>query len=257
MTTWDPSQYERFRDERSKPFFDLLAMVRPEGAMRVVDLGCGTGALTRDMHARLGARSTVGVDSSREMLARAPSAEGLRFELGDVADFAAASPEGELDLVFSNAALHWLPDHPALFAKLARMLAPGGQLAVQMPANFDHPAHVVAAEVASEAPFRDVLAGETRARAGVLLPEAYAEIVHGLGCREQDVHLSVYGHVLASRDDVIEWVKGSLLTDYQRRMPPETFALYMDRYRERLLPRLSDARPFFYPFKRILIWASR
>jgi trans-aconitate 2-methyltransferase len=246
---WNPEQYERYRDERSRPFFDLLALVRPKPAMRVVDLGCGTGALTRAMHERLAAKETLGTDSSEAMLAkaRAENMPGLRFELGDIATF---ERDGDLDLVFSNAALHWLPDHPALLARLARALAPGGQLAVQVPANHDHPSHVVAAEVAEEL-------GVAPRVSPVLAPEAYATVLYRLGFREQHVRLQVYAHELPSRDDVVEWVKGTTLTDYEKRMPKDLFARFMERYRARLFEKLADERPYLFPFKRVLFWAQR
>src|SRR5271155_5157212 len=120
---WDPEQYERFKAERSRPFFDLLALVRPRPGMRVVDLGCGTGELTFDLHAKLGARETVGVDSSETMLAKGASLarEGLRFERGRIEEW---KPEAPVDLVFSNAALHWVDGHEALFARFKDALAP-------------------------------------------------------------------------------------------------------------------------------------
>jgi len=90
-----------------------------------------------------------------------------------------------------------------------------------------------------------------------LKPEAYAALLHRLGYRQQHVRLQVYGHHLATRDEVIEWVKGTLLIDYQKRLPPEWFRRFLDRYRERLLPQLEDRQPFFYPFKRLLLWAQR
>src|SRR5262249_42755330 len=107
---WNPAQYDRFRAERQQPFFDLLGLVRPQPGMRAVDLGCGTGELTSALHRRLGARETLGLDSSDAMIARSDrhAEPGLRFERGDIADFVASEP---FDLVFSNAALHWLPDH--------------------------------------------------------------------------------------------------------------------------------------------------
>ena len=253
---WDPAQYGRFRDERARPFLDLLALVRPRPGMRVVDLGCGTGELTARLHHELGAGETLGIDRSEAMLERArPRAEdGLRFEAGDIAAFAARAA---YDLVFSNAALHWVDDHPAVFARLTAALRPGGQLAVQMPANFDHPSHVVAAEVAGEAPFRDALGAHARSGRAVLPPEEYALLLERLGYDEQHVRLQVYGHRLAARDEVVEWVKGTLLTDYQRRLPAELYARFVTRYRERLLPALEDARPYFFPFKRVLLWAQR
>ena len=252
---WDPSQYERFHDERARPFLDLLALVRPRPEMRVVDLGCGTGELTARLHRELAARDTLGIDRSEAMLARArPRAEGgLRFEAGDIAAFAAAA---SYDLVFSNAALHWVDDHPALFARLAAALGAGGQLAVQMPANFDHPSHVVAAQVAGEEPFRDALGGHARTGRAVLPPEEYALLLERLGYAEQQVRLQVYGHRLAARDEVVEWVKGTLLTDYQRRLSPDLYTRFVARYRERLLPALEDTRPYFFTFKRVLLWAQ-
>jgi trans-aconitate 2-methyltransferase len=148
---WDPAQYERFKDERSRPFFDLLALVQPAPGGHVVDLGCGTGELTRVLHARVNAGQTLGIDLSPEMLARsAPFAgEGVRFERGDIAAFAPSTP---YDIVFSNAALHWVPDHAALLRRLSSGLRPGGQLAVQVPANHDHLSHWVARAVAESAP---------------------------------------------------------------------------------------------------------
>ena len=247
--TWNPDQYHRFQSERQQPFFDLLALVQPAADMRVVDLGCGTGELTRELHARLGARETLGLDSSAAMIERSAEhvVDGLRFAHADIGD---VSADGAYDLVFSNAALHWLPDHPALLARLTRALRPDGQLAVQVPANHDHPSHLVAAGLAADF-------GIPPRESPVLPPEAYAVLLERLGYAQQHVRLQVYLHRLPSRDDVVEWVKGTLLTDYERRLSPEAFREFLVRYRERLLPRLEDTRPYGFAFKRILFRARR
>jgi trans-aconitate 2-methyltransferase len=179
---------------------------------------------------------------------------GLSFEAGDIAAFA---PTALYDLVFSNAAIHWIPDHPALLARLTAALTADGQLAVQVPANHDHPAHLVAEEVAGELPFAEVLGADAAPRPPVLPPEAYAVLLDRLGYREQHVRLQVYGHRLASREDVVEWVKGTLLTSYRRRLGEPLYARFLVAYRERLLPQLEDRRPYFFAFKRILFWARR
>jgi len=231
-----------------------VRLVCPRPGLRVIDLGCGTGELTRDLHRTLAAVETLGLDSSPAMLAASASfaGDGVRFALGDLATLPA---EPQWDLVFSNAALHWVPDHEALFRRLVAALAPGGQLAVQMPANFEHASHRVAAEVAGEAPFRDALGGWTHGVA-VLTPSQYAVLFDRLGFREQHVRLQIYAHRLTARDEVVEWTRGTLLTAYERRLPPELFARFVDRYRARLLPGLDDARPYLFPFPRLLLWGA-
>jgi trans-aconitate 2-methyltransferase len=252
---WDPAQYERFRDERSRPFFDLLAMVRQRPGMRIADLGCGTGELTQHLHHQLQALETVGIDYSEAMLARSWefAGDGLRFSQEDIGDF---SVTGSYDLIISNAALQWVPHHGALLRRLTDSLAPGGQLAVQVPANFTYPAHTVALEVAAEAPFREALGPPPRRRP-VLEPWEYAQILFQLGFHEQQVLMKVYPHQLSCREEVVEWVKGTLLVAYKERLPPELYEHFLGRYRQQLLTVLDDVRPFFYPFQRLFLWGQR
>lgn len=250
--TWNPTQYERFRTEREQPFHDLVALITRRPAARVVDLGCGTGLLTAVLHRELGAETTLGVDSSDAMLERARTLEvaGLEFARGDIS---AWEPDAPFDVVFSNAALQWVGEHPALFARLKRVLVPGGELAVQVPANFDHVSHTLAAEIARGEPYFTAMSGYARTFA-VLPPEEYATLLHELGFVAQSVRLQVYGHVLESTDAVVEWVRGTLLTDYESRMPAPMYQEFVADYRARLNAALGDQRPYFYPFKRILLW---
>ena len=250
---WNVAQYERFKRERAQPYFDLLALVKPRPDGRVIDLGCGTGELTRELHRGLAARQTLGVDNSASMLRDSAkfAGDGLTFAQSDITGVSG----GPFDLIFSNAALHWLEDHEALFARLWKMLAPGGQLAVQMPMNHDYPSHTVAEEIAARAPYSAALKGYVR-KSPVLAPEDYAALLFKLGAAEQNVQLRVYGHVLESSAGVVEWVKGTLLTDYEKRLTPELYARFLEEYSRELVARLGDARPFFYPFKRLLLWAQ-
>jgi trans-aconitate 2-methyltransferase len=179
--------------------------------------------------------------------------EGLTFELGDIAEWTPAEP---VDLVFSNAALHWIDDHDALFERLTGFLSPGGQLAVQVPANHDHPSHLVAERVANEEPFRAALDCYVR-RAPVLAPERYAQLLHRLGYASQHVRLQVYLHVLPGPGAVVDWVKGTLLTDYRRRLTDAAYEDFVARYRELLAAELPDQRPFPFSFKRVLLWGRR
>jgi trans-aconitate 2-methyltransferase len=253
---WDPGQYHRFATERRQPFEDLLTLIAPIPGGRALDLGCGTGELTVELHRHLEAASTLGIDSSTAMLDRAASlaSDGVRFEYADLATFVAPAP---LDVVAANAALQWVPGHEKLLVRLGSMLSPGGQLAVQVPANHDHPSHRIAAAVAHEEPFLEALEGSPPGdpvAANVLTPELYAEVMHRAGFAEQHVRLQVYGHVLDSVDGVVEWTKGTSLTRFKRRLPEDLYARFLDRYRNRLREALGDAQPYFYAFKRILLW---
>ena len=244
---WSPEQYLRFKDERKQPFLDLLALVEHRPRMRVVDLGCGTGELTRELHQHFDAQETVGIDNSETMLLKSGSFEGemLRFEQGNIEAFVTDRP---YDLIFSNAALHWVPHHEQLFARLTNLLSKNGQLAIQMPANDDHASHRIAADVAGEF-------GVER-RPDHLLPiERYAELLHRLGYERQHVRMQVYGHVLPSTADVVEWVRGALLTHYESVLG-DRFADFLSEYRARLHDELGDERPCFYTYKRLLIWGT-
>ena len=255
MSSWDPEQYERFRNERSKPFFDLLEKVKPIPGGRAIDLGCGTGELTKILHERCGARSTVGLDNSETMLEKSAAfaGGGLRFKLGTILRFRPSKP---LDLLFSNAAVQWVPEHRALLPKLAEAVAPGGQLAIQMPANHDHQSHIVADAVAREEPFLSAMDGHVR-NWPVLPVEEYATILDGLGFAALEVSMRIYVHHLPDRGEVVEWTKGTYLTHYQARLSPKLFEQYLQAYRERLTAVLPDKRPFVYTYKRILIHGTK
>jgi trans-aconitate 2-methyltransferase len=253
---WQPALYEKFRQERRQPFLDLMGLVRIKPGMRVVDLGCGTGEPTRDLHRHLRAAETLGLDSSEAMLDRCRdfAEPGLRFEKGDVTTW--DSEPGQWDLVFSNAALHWVDGHVALFERLTRVLAPGGQIAVQVPVSFDDAAHRAAADIAALEPYRSALSGYVPSWP-MLSPDGYANLLDLLGYVEQNVRIQVYPHRLESRDDVFEWLRGTLLTDYETRLPPELFPAFVDAFRARVRASRPDTRPHFFPYKRLLLWAQR
>ena len=245
--TWSPEQYERFQEERKQPFLDLVALIEPRPKMRVVDLGCGTGELTRELHETLAAEETLGIDDSETMLLKSGHFGGqmLHFERGSIEAFVTDKP---YDLVFSNAALHWIPAHEQLLVRLTNFLAMDGQIAIQMPANDTHASHRVAAEVA-----RDF--GIAERPAYVLEPEHYAELLHRLGYKRQHVRLQVYGHVLPSANHVVEWVRGALLTYYEAQLG-DRFAEFLSAYRHRLHDTLGNEHPYFYTYKRVLLWGS-
>lgn len=248
LDTWDPEQYRRFQAERDQPFHDLLALVEPVDDATVVDLGCGDGRLTALAHRQLRASSTLGIDSSAAMLAAAPGDDGLRFELDDIATWAAPR---SFDLVVANASLQWVPNHADVLARWVGSLAGGGQLAVQVPSNADHLSHVLIGEVAAEL---DIAAPPDPVAANVLTPTQYATLLDDLGAYRQSVRLQVYAHRLPSTPEVVEWVKGTALNRIRQRTDEVTYARFLTRYRERLIEAVGDRAPYTYLFKRILLW---
>jgi trans-aconitate 2-methyltransferase len=249
---WDPLKYHQFKEQRSAPFDDLLKLVRVRPNLKVVDLGCGTGELTRRLADALPDSDVTGVDTSAEMLAaaQARARRGLRFELGDQAELG-----GDYDLVFSNAALHWTEDHPRLIAGLFDRLKPGGQIAVQVPSNHHHISHQVYREIAAREPFAGALKGFNRL-SPVLPIEAYADLLFRLGAADIIVFEKVYPHVLADSDEVVDWISGTALVPYFERLDDSGRAEFSQAIRERMRLELP-ARPVFYPFKRILFSALK
>ncbi len=248
---WNPSQYHKFQAERSAPFFDLLALVEVRPNLRVVDLGCGTGELTRQLAERLPDSRVTGIDSSAEMLTRAAahSSTNLSFEQGDQAKLT-----GEWDLIFSNASLHWSEDHPQLMQRLYDRLAPGGQIAVQVPSNHNHISHQIYREAASEEPFRSVLEGFQR-YAPVLSIDQYASLFFQCGAENIVVFEKVYAHVLEDSDAVVEWISGTALVPYFERLG-EHKEQFLSAVGTKMRAALPET-PVFYPFRRILMSARK
>lgn len=252
---WDPQQYEKFEKERNQPFFDLLQLIQPLQHPRILDLGCGNGVLTKIAHDHFHASVTIGIDNSKEMLAKAHhlQIDKLEFKEQDIQTFSSAE---KFDLVISNAALQWIPDHPLLLKQLTALLSPGGQIAIQMPANQHYPTHVIAAELAAEEPFKNVLEEQTRSVHYLLDMEDYAQLFEKLGFESQIVRLQLYTHFLESTASVIEWVKGSLLTYYQSHLGPDLYPYFLKEYQKRLIHYLGWSEPFFFMMKRLFLWGQ-
>jgi len=249
---WDPARYHQFQRERFAPFEDLIRLIEPRAGMTVVDLGCGTGELTARLADVIPGSEVLGHDSSPEMLERAESLirPGLRFEQGDIQTL-----EGSWDLVFSHAAIQWVPDHQWLVPHLFSLVQPGGQIAVQLPSNHDHLAHVLIHETAAAEPFRSALDGWDR-ESPVLTIEAYAELLFQSGAQNITVFEKVYPHILADADAIADWTSGTALVPYMERLPENMREQFMQQYRERLREAFPQ-KPVFYGFRRTLFAAGR
>ncbi len=252
---WDPDQYAKFREQRLRPARELLARVEAPRPGVVYDLGCGEGNVTRLLVERWPRAGITGVDDSAEMLDRAAKAvAGVTWVLRSLVSW---EPERPADVVFSNAALQWLPDHRALFPRLFGLLAPGGTLAVQMPRNFSAPSHALIAETARSRAWKDRL-GHLVGPEPVSSPSEYFRLLGPLA-KSVDIWETEYLQVLEGKDAVKEWTKGTWLKQFLDALPEGERAGFEEDYAARLrvaYPRLEDGRTLF-PFKRLFIVASR
>lgn len=254
--SWDPNQYLRFADQRLRPALDLLAQVPLQAPARVVDLGCGPGNTTTILKQRFPQADVLGVDGSAEMLAKArAAAPDCRFVQGD---FFTWVPDGAPpELIYSNAALHWVGEHQALFPRLMALLPEGGVLAVQMPAMHDAPLRRQQIEVAKHGPWAELLRDAGFAR-DILSPGEYYDLLRPMAA-ELDIWETTYLHVLSGEDAVVQWAAGSSLRPFLDRLPPELQAGFRTAYAEALrphYPRRADGATLL-PFRRLFVLARR
>lgn len=253
--SWDPGQYLRFADLRLRPALDLLARVELEGAGTVVDLGCGPGNVTRLIARKFPHAEVIGVDSSAAMLAKAAETPStVIWREADIGAFAAPRP---VDILYSNAALHWLDDHAALFPRLMRSVRPGGILAVQMPRNHAAPSHAEMNAIAEAGPWTAKLEPVLRP-SPVAAPECYYDLLAPLSQR-LDIWETVYGQILEGEDPVVEWNKSTGLRPILDALQEPERGAFLAEYRARMAaayPKRADGRTFF-PFRRLFLVAVR
>lgn len=254
--SWDPAQYLRFGDERTRPAADLLARVPLLAPGRIVDLGCGPGNSTALLANRYPRAELTGLDNSPEMLARARR-EGPQGATWVEADIAAAEFAVPIDLLFSNAALQWVPDHLAVLPRLVGCLSPGGVLAIQLPRNFAAPSHQAIRAVAARPSWAAMLAEADGLRE---VPDgaAFYDALHPVASAI-DIWETEYLHLLSGEDPVLNWVRGTALTPFLARLPPEAQPAFLDEVGRELRaaypPRASGITVF--PFRRVFCVAVR
>jgi len=259
---WNPALYLRFAGERLRPALDLLARIPLENPRTIMDLGCGAGNVTSLLGERWPDARIIGVDSSPDMLreARATTRNDPRFTFV-AADLAQWRPDVKVDLVYSNAALHWLPDHATLFARVASLVAPDGVLAVQMPDNFRAPSHTRIAEIARSPRWRARLGAIVREPPVATAADYFAWLSPLMTA--VDIWLTEYLLVLqpekAGEHPVAAWTKGTWLVPFLEALDDGERAEFLREYTQWLAldyPAKADGCTLF-PFRRLFIVATR
>lgn len=250
---WDPKTYLTFGAERTRPAAELLARVANEMPERVADLGCGPGNSTALLAARWPEAKLEGIDNSQEMLSDARnSTVRADWFFSDIAEW---SPRGRYDVIFSNAALQWVPGHRALLPRLMGYVAPGGMLAMQVPRNFGEPCHTLIREVAAGKPWARKF--ETvRGSWHVLAPEEYFAALEACASAI-DIWETRYVQVLAGEDAVYRWMMGTGLRPFAAALDESERSEFLELYRKELALAYPMRRggKTLYPFRRLFLAA--
>jgi trans-aconitate 2-methyltransferase len=231
MDRWDARQYLKFEDERTRPPRDLLAQVPLERPRRAVDLGCGPGNSTELLLDRFPQAEIVGIDSSPDMLRQAR--ERLPQCTFIEADVASWTPREDTDLIFANAVFQWLPDHQQVMRRLAQSLPAGGVLAAQMPDNTGEPALALQRKVAASGPWANDPQVKAAARGALPPPEAYYDLLKPV-CSRIDIWHTVYNHVMAAPQAIVEWFKGSSLQPFLSALDAAAREKFLAAYTEEI-----------------------
>lgn len=250
-SSWDAAQYLRFEDERLRPAIDLIGRIMHPKAQRVVDLGCGAGNALPLLAARFPGAGVTGVDGSAAMLAKA-AATGFATEQADIAAWRPGAPA---DVLFSNAALQWLGGHATLLPHLLGCVAPGGVLAVQMPAMHAAPLRAEQDRIAREGPWAEMLDRVTSAPP-ILSPGEYYDLLRPR-VAALDLWVTEYVHVLRGEDPVVQWAMGTSLRPYLDALEGELRDGFLTAYRAAMrvaYPPQADG-VVLLPFRRLFILA--
>jgi len=259
MPTWHPGQYLRFGDERTRPCRDLAARIDVAPVRKIIDLGCGPGNSTAILAGLWPDAEISGLDNSPEMIQAARSAmPSFHWRVGDIAEWSAGG-DGQFDIVFSNAALQWVDDHAKVYPRLLNKVAAGGALAVQVPGNHDGPAHRLMRQIAGSPEWRDSFRPGAVREWYVHDLEFYYDVLAGRACR-LDLWETIYMHVMADPEAIVEWYKGTGLRPFLEALDGDEArnrfcAEYLEGLRT-LYPVRPDGRVLF-PFHRLFLVAYK
>lgn len=232
---WDPEQYGRFANERNRAFLDLTVRIGALAPRHVVDIGCGPGQLTGLLASRWPGAVVEGIDSSPEMIAAAADVAGVSFSVGDAADW---QPSADVDVIVSNAALHWIPRHQELLSQWAAALASDGWLAVQVPGNFHAPAHSLMHSLAKSPRWASQLQHLVGRSDWAGTAQSYTDVLLDAGL-VADVWETTYQHVLQGENPVLEWLRGTALRPLLAELSPSE----ADEFTDQLAATLRQAYP--------------
>lgn len=251
---WNPDTYNKFKSERFAPFYDLLALVHVKPDLDVIDLGCGTGELTRKLADTLPGSQVLGVDSSQEMLndSKAFENEQVTFECRSIER--QLDSDKKWDLIFSNAAIQWVENHELLIPKIISGIKENGQLLIQIPDQQQNISNKILNELADEEPFKTIFESWKRT-SPVLDIDQYAQLFFENGSKSMTVYEKIYPLILENPVALFDWVSGTALIPYLEKLDDENKQNFIAEFKK-LLQNKFLKLPVFYSFKRIILEAK-
>ncbi|MET0944915.1 MAG: methyltransferase domain-containing protein [Flavobacterium sp.] len=252
---WNPEIYNKFKNLRNKPFYDLMDFIELPETSTAIDLGCGTGEQTAILAKKFSKTDFLGIDSSAEMLIKSKSLEtaNLHFERMSVEDIVESNKKW--DLVFSNAALQWSDNHEILFPELVSLLNSKGQFAVQMPIQKENLLNKILYQLAEEAPFKTYFKGWRR-DSPVLSMDQYAQIMFDGGLEEIQIMEKVYPIIANDHDTLYNFISGSALIPYLELLENDQKESFIKAFKIRIAEHFPKL-PAIYAFKRILLYGRK
>ena len=252
---WNPDLYLKYKDERTQPSYDLVSRINLPNPEKIVDIGCGPGNSTRVLRERWPRAQVAGLDSSAEMIQTAR--EAYPQETWIMSDAAQWETDEKFDIVFSSAALQWIPDHTVLIPKLFDRVKPGGVLAVQVPSNHRSPLHQAVLKVSKKKEWSQLMAG-CETRLNYHEPGFYYELLAAIS-RQFTLWQTTYYHVLDNHQGLVDWYSSTGMRPYLERLATDA---EKNAFREQVL---EACRPFYpaqsngkilFPFNRLFFLAS-
>ena len=254
MITWEPQTYLRYADIRFRAGIDLIARIPKLDYPVIYDLGCGTGHLTSILADTFPHSKVTGIDSSLEMLSEARRKfPTLEWQQADITSWHPPTPP---HLIYTNAALQWVPAHETLLPSLLSKLLPGGVLATQVPRHFESPSHLGLKELVMQSEWRTAL--EPLLLAPIPSPDTYWRWLSP-HARNLDIWETIYLQVLDGNDPVVNFMRGTALRPFLSALPENEAGKFIEAFAERMAaayPPQASGQTLF-PFRRLFVVAQR